>query len=246
MKKKRIKIVLIVVAIFIMIIAAISKCQAVEKIQMPKTEKDVYVYDEDNIIEDATEKQINALLVQLEKKTEVEFAVISVDSLLDLTIEDYAYDLFNELGIGKQEDDNGILLLVSKNDTKVRLEIGKGLEGCLNDAKCGRILDNYFVPYREKNEYSKAVELTVKATMSILAKEYDVVFDEINAEEYRTEEEQSTDISVLIIIILLLILYLALGGYGGYSGGSSGGFSSGGFSGGGFGGGSSGGGGASR
>ncbi len=89
------------------------------------------------------------MLVELEEKTESEFVIVSVESLLDRTIEDYANNLFNTLGIGKKGQDNGALLIFSRSDEKVRLEIGRGLEGCLNDAKCGRILDNYFVPYRE-------------------------------------------------------------------------------------------------
>lgn len=251
MKKNRITGLLTIVVISIIMIgtASVSICQATEKIPIPRTEKNVYVYDEDNIIEDDIEKQVNALLVELEKKTEVEFAVISVDSLLDLSIEDYSHDLFNELGIGKKEKNNGILLLISRNDKRVRLEVGRGLEGCLNAAKCGRILDNYFVPYREKDEYSKAVDSTVKATMSILAQEYDVTFDDVDVEKYEIENEENIDGTILFLVIVLFILYFIFGDsdhHGGHSGGFfSGGFSSG-SSGGGFGGGSTGGVGASR
>ena len=135
-KKRIISYVMLLITFVIML----TGCTTSEKIPIPKVEKDVYIYDEDNIIDDDVEEKLNKMLVELEKKSEVEFVVVSVESLLDRSIEDYANNLFNTLGIGKKEKDNGLLLLFSRSDKKVRLEIGRGLEGCLNDSKCGRIL----------------------------------------------------------------------------------------------------------
>ena len=164
-KKRIISYVMLLITFVIML----TGCTTSEKIPIPKVEKDVYIYDEDNIIDDDVEEKLNKMLVELEKKSEVEFVVVSVESLLDRSIEDYANNLFNTLGIGKKEKDNGLLLLFSRSDKKVRLEIGRGLEGCLNDSKCGRILDDYFVPYRENDEYTKATEMTVKAVLNVVA-----------------------------------------------------------------------------
>mgnify|MGYP002577812380 FL=1 len=130
-KKRIISYVMLLITFVIML----TGCTTSEKIPIPKVEKDVYIYDEDNIIDDDVEEKLNKMLVELEKKSEVEFVVVSVESLLDRSIEDYANNLFNTLGIGKKEKDNGLLLLFSRSDKKVRLEIGRGLEGCLNDSK---------------------------------------------------------------------------------------------------------------
>ena len=229
-----------------------------DEIPIPTVREDIYVYDEDNIIDDDIEKQVNALLIDLEKQTEAEVAVVTVKSLMNKEIEDYANDLANTLGIGKKDKDNGVLLLISKSDERVRLEIGRGLEGCLPDSKCGRILDDYFVPYRENDEYSEGTYQTIKAVVSVIAKEYGVssingVDDELAKEiEEKEAEEAKAFIWVFIIIIIIIAiiafgLTLSGGGSSGYftsSGGSS--FGGGGFSGGGFGGGGFGGGGASR
>lgn len=189
------------------------------------------------------------MLVELEEKTEVEFTAVSVESLLDRSIEDYANNLFNTLGIGKKGKDNGVLLLFSRSDEKVRLEIGRGLEGCLNDSKCGRILDDYFVPYRENDEYTKATEMTVKAVLNVIAEEYEI--DIQGLEKDLSVEDDSDDglplwVWIIFIIIVSAVIVIGLicddgSSSGGFFGGSSGGFSSGG-----FGGGFSGGGGASR
>ena len=224
-----------------------------DKIPIPTVLKDVYVYDEDNIIDDEIESKINTLLIELEEKTTAEVAVVTVKSLLDMEIEDYSYELANTLGIGKKDEDNGVLLLISKSDTRVRLEIGEGLEGCLNDSKCGRILDNYFVPYREKSEYSTGTYETIKAVVSVIAKEYDVTIGEVDgsiAEEIEKQDELTSGDIWFIIIIIILILFVSfiIGVADSGSTYRGGGFSSGGggFSGGRFGGGSFGGGGASR
>ena len=229
-----------------------------DKIPIPKVQKDVYVYDEDNIIDDDVEKQVNSLLISLEKQTKAEVAVVTVKSLLNKEIEDYSHYLANTLGIGKKDEDNGVLLLISRSDKRVRLEIGRGLEGCLPDSKCGRILDDYFVPYRENDKYSEGTYQTIKAVVSVIAKEYGVssidgVDDELakEIEEKEAEEAKVFFWFIIIIIIIAIIGFIAIPLDGGGSSGpftSSGGssFGGGGFRGGGFGGGSFGGGGASR
>ena len=210
--------------------------------------QDVFVYDEANLIDDNVEKDINQLLVALEEKSGAEFAVISIPSLNNLTIEEYSNKLFNKLGIGKAGKDNGVLLLFSKTDNRVRLEIGRGLEGCLNDGKCGRILDEYFVPYREADKYTEATNLTTSAVLTVICEEYNIEIDNLDKLEVSDEDTASIWL-IIILIILLIIISTAVqssggSGYGGYSGSfsSRGSFSSGG----GFGGGFSGGGGASR
>lgn len=231
------------------LMSMLTRCTTSEKIPIPKVEKDVYIYDEDNVVDDDLEEELNKMLVELEKKTEAEFAVVSVKSLLDRSIEDYANNLFNTLGIGKKGKDNGVLLLFSRSDEKVRLEIGRGLEGCINDSKCGRILDDYFVPYRENDEYTKATEMTVKAILNVIAEEYEI--DIQGLEKDLSVEDDSDDglplcVWIIAILIFISIVIGVICDVGSSSGGGFHGGSSGGFSGGGFGGGFSGGGGASR
>ena len=246
-KKRRSRILLgIMVLILGIFTFSITGCGNSKKIPIPTVKDGVYIYDDGNIIDDDVESQINDMLVDLEEKTEVEFAVITVEDLQGLEIEEYANNLFNT---GKKGEDNGILLLISQPDERVRLEIGRGLEGCLNDAKCGRILDDYFVPYRDNDEYTKGTELTVEATLNVLADEYDVQIQGLD-ENIQLEEENEEDYTIIFIIVVIIIFAVCLimekndyhGGGGIFVGGVGGGGSSGGSFGGGF----SGGGGASR
>lgn len=248
MKKKRtISYLTLLVSLTVLLLSLTGCSFATEnEIPIPTVEENVYVYDQDNIIDDGVENNLNKMLTELEEKTEVEFAVVSVESLLNKDIEDYSNNLFNTLGIGKKGKDNGLLLIFSRSDERVRIEVGRGLEGCLNDAKCGRILDDYFVPYREDDEYTKATELTVNALLNELAKEYEI---DINGMETDLPVKDSSDdglpLWVWAIIIILIVIIISSDGDIFLGGGSYGG-SSGGFSGSSFGGGFSGGGGASR
>lgn len=188
------------------------------QILVPEVLKDTYVYDQGNIISDDQEAVINNLLVQLEEKTTVEFAVITIPSLNNLTIEQYAVKLGNELGIGKAGEDNGILLLVSKTDTKVRLEIGRGLQGFLTDSVSGRILDKYFVPSREKDDYNDACFNTVNAVINCIASSEDYEFSgiegldpDIAVEETDGELTAGQVLGIIALIIFLLILEFITG-----------------------------------
>jgi len=252
-------LLLIVLVTFLSTITVSASWFEEKQIPIPTVRNDVYIYDEANIIDDNIEKQANALLIQLEEQTGAEFAVVTLESLSGQEIEDYANNLANTWGIGKADEDNGVLLLISETDEKVRLEIGRGLEGCLNDSKCGRILDDYFIPHKENNEYSEGTYQTIQAVVSVIAKEYETSIGDIDGSlaqqiEQREEEERERNtkktiiIAVIVIIVLILdrifldgaIFEIALAII--FSGGKSGGKSSGG----GFGGGDFNGGGASR
>lgn len=261
MKKKRTISYVLVLIVIVSLMSLLTGCTTSEKIPIPTVEDNVYIYDEDNIIDDNVEKSLNKMLVDLEEKTGAEFAVISIESLLNKSIEEYANNLFNTLGIGKKGKDNGVLLIISRSDTRVRLEIGRGLEGCLNDSKCGRILDDYFVPYRESDEYTKATELTVKAVLYVLSEEYDITITGLDLQSIETEDLDDLTLGEIILFFIILFVlciiiewitgHLFGNGFGDglifaiLSSGGSGSSSSGSF-GGGFGGGFSGGGGASR
>ena len=186
----------------------LGSCTYEQNIPLPSVQKDVFIYDEDNIIDDDTEQSLNKMLISLEEKTEVEFVVLTVEDLQYHNIESYANYVFNMLGIGKKDKDNGILLLISRSDERVRLEIGRGLEGCLTDSKCGRILDEFFVPYRDNDEYTTAINLTVKSVINVLCEEYDVAIDGLDTRAVQLEEAEEISVEMKLLIIIAVIIGL--------------------------------------
>lgn len=96
---------------------------------------DIYqnVSDFAGIIEDSYSEKIDSYIQDIEEKTTVEIAVVTVKSLEGRPIDEVALELFNKFGVGKKDDNNGILLLISAGDSEFRIEIGIGLENILSD-----------------------------------------------------------------------------------------------------------------
>ncbi len=202
----------------------------------------------------------------LEDRTKAQIAVLTVPSLGDEPIEEYALEALRTYKLGDAKLNNGVLLLISLGDNlpgnrQVRIEVGYGLEGALPDGKTGRILDQVTIPYIENEQPGQGIVETYKVLYNEVAKEYGAEL-ELNPQEVTLPDTAgsansagSGGLSPLWIIIIVAfifidivffrgtftILLLSILGRGGRGGGGGGG---GGFRGGG--GGSSGGGGASR
>jgi uncharacterized protein len=223
------------------------------------------VADFAGVIDDTSKQKLTLLSQALWEQANFGLVVMTVKNTENIPIEEYTVKVYEQWGIGKKGSDEGALVLLSSEDRKVKIEIGYGSEGYLNDAKVGRILDEYGVPYFSKSAYSKGLLLISYALSQVVSDEKGIVLKSPQGQALTQDEMASKGISgiqlllVVIAILLLLgtrtgrsILFLLLmssltgggrGRYGGGFGGSS--FGGGGF-GGGFGGGRSGGGGASR
>ncbi|HDJ37965.1 MAG TPA: TPM domain-containing protein, partial [Methanosarcinales archaeon] len=90
-----------------------------------------YVTDDANMLDPAYETKITEIAKTIERETTVEIAVVTVESLEGEPKEMYAVKLFEEAGIGKKDKDNGLLILVAKQEQEYRFEVGYGLEGVI-------------------------------------------------------------------------------------------------------------------
>lgn len=96
---------------------------------------DIYnnINDYAGIIEEEFIEKIDRSIKSIEDITSVEIAIVTVESLEGRPIDEVALELFNKFGVGKKDYNNGILLLVSKDENQFRIEIGIGLEDILSD-----------------------------------------------------------------------------------------------------------------
>lgn len=93
-------------------------------------------------------------LVRYDKETSNQIAIITVHTLDDYEIADYALHVANRWGIGNKDRNNGILVLVSTNDRQVHIAVGRGLEPVITDAICNRIIRNEMLPaFKEDKIY---------------------------------------------------------------------------------------------
>ncbi len=112
------------------------------------------VNDFAELLSPAQRAQLEADLASLERDTSAEMAVVTLSSLNGRTVEDYATGLFNAWGIGKRDRDNGVLVLVSRGDRAMRIEVGYGLEGILPDGLAGTIIRETFRPRFRDDRYA--------------------------------------------------------------------------------------------
>ena len=115
------------------------------------------VNDFAGVLSPLAELQLENRLVQLEKDTTDELAVVTITSLGDESIETYAVGLFEKWGIGKKGKDNGVLFIMALEERKVRIEVGYGLEPVLTDGRAGRILDSEVVPSFREGDYETGI-----------------------------------------------------------------------------------------
>jgi len=213
-----------------------------------------FVTDNANMIDSPYEAQITALAKQIEENTTVEIAVVTVESFEGESREMYAVNLFEQAGIGKTDMDNGLLILVSKQEREYRFEVGYGLEGAITDSMKVNIGDRIITPNFRNEDYGKGIYESIVVIEGLIEGDEEVI------SKYSMEPtEQSNDgASIWLYLFFALISVIfsltsnkgrrgrrGMGGIyvGGFGGGFGGGMSGGGGGFGGFGGGMSGGGG---
>ena len=228
-----------------------------------------YVSDFAGVLSQDTQDSLNALCTQVDRQAHAQIAVVTIKSLDDQPIENFATELEDKWKVGKKGTDRGLLIIFAPNDRKYRFEVGYGLEGILNDGRVGDI-GRAMVPYLQQNNYDAAVTMAVQQVSDIIAADAGVTLSTATPRLQYAPVQQAKPLTlgqllILGIVLLFVIFFLArvggggllgfligmfLGGGGGgnYRGGGGGGFGGGDGGGGGFGGfggGSSGGGGAS-
>jgi uncharacterized protein len=210
------------------------------------------VVDTAGMIDSDSKERLSQMLRAHEELTTEQVVVVTLPDLQGSTIEDFGYQLGRFWGIGQKGKDNGALLIVAKDERKVRIEVGYGLEDRLTDAQSSVIINQVITPAFKQGDFVGGISKGTEAIVQVLGG--DPLAEPVVG---ASGGDDITDwkMSLLFLILFVAFIYInmrwgrALGGLGGgYIGsGGGGGFGSGGSGGGGMrgGGGSFGGGGAS-
>lgn len=146
-----------------------------------------YVSDYAGILSD-WKPQIEELITSIEKETTAEIAVLTIESLEGRNLEEYTLEIAQTWGVGKEDKDNGLLLLISLKDKKYRFETGYGLEGTLPDAKTGRIGRQVLTPYFRQGRYGQGVFEAVKEIKGLLANDPSIISKYTEMPKTKTEQ----------------------------------------------------------
>jgi uncharacterized protein len=250
-----------------LILLLVSFCASaqIDKVIPQKPNPPRLVNDFTGTLTPEQKESLEQKLYRYDDSTSNQVAVVIIPTTGDYSIDEVALKILRDWGVGNKGTNNGIVILIAKNDHKIRIEVGYGLEGAIPDVTAKAIIDNDLTPaFREENYYrglDKATDDIIKAA----AGEYRA------PEGYAKRKGKGIGSGAIIFFIILFIIISSIGrrgggggmmsrrGYGGFGtgwilgsmlgggsrggGGWSGGGGGGGF--GGFGGGGGGGGGAS-
>jgi len=126
------------------------------------------VNDQANLIPQDQRQKIEAQLAQLEKETGDQVVVLTVDSLEGEPIEDYANKVGRTWALGQKGKNNGAILLVSKQDRKMRIEVGYGLEPVLTDIQTSIIQNQIIIPHFKQEDYGGGIAAGVDAILTTI------------------------------------------------------------------------------
>ncbi|MGF1508176.1 MAG: TPM domain-containing protein [Myxococcota bacterium] len=126
---------------------------------------DARVTDLAGLLNPAEQQQLERSLQLYEQKTGHQFALLTIPTLDGYPIENYAIEVVEAWKLGDASRDDGLLFLVARDDKKMRIEVGYGLEGAIPDVLAGRIIRDYAQPYFRRGEFGAGIRETMLQLM---------------------------------------------------------------------------------
>ncbi len=148
--------------------------------------------------------ELSALRMKLRKffdSTSTQIVVLIIPSLNGEPVENVANAIFRFNGIGTKSKNNGVLLLISKGERKIRLEVGYGLEGIMPDAISKQIIKNNIGPELKKDNFYKGIDNGINAIIAVTKGEYSVD---------AKKQTENTDWASIVIAIVLVVMGLGV------------------------------------
>lgn len=212
-----------------------------------------HVNDYANVLSSNEKSTLENFLTEFEKKTSTQVALLTIESLQGENLEDYSIRVVDNWKLGQKDRDNGVLLLVSMQEKKMRIEVGYGVEGALTDAKSSYVINNYIVPDFKQGNFYTGISTGIAAITGIISEEFTITDEQITqSRQKRKKSKGQLPFGFIIFIFMMVFSRLGRGrGRGGRGGlltalffsgllngggsnrGGGGGFGGGGFSGGG-------------
>ena len=198
-KTLRTFILLALVTLMCMSIAIVVSAEA----NIPSATSDFYVNDFAGVFTEDEKAALMTNAVSLANEHNgIQVVVTTVKSLEGDTVENYAYRMYNQYGIGK--DDMGLLILLATEDRQIRVEVGRAMEGYINDSKAGRFMDKYAIPYLKENKFNEGLISLQQAFITEIKS--------CVTSEQTTENTPSIEINIDWGAVLFTILIVAASG----------------------------------
>lgn len=199
-------------------LTALLSCSAlfaqltVDAIPNPKKDGSGWVSNPDHIINESTVSRLNEIISKLDAQKKVQIAVALVDDIGDAVPKEFATALFRKWGVGDRQTNNGLLILLVKNQRRIEFEVGYGLEGVLPDVMTFRIQQQHMVPLLKQGNYDAAIlEGVIAVEKRLLASREELMRSD--AEYISNLRPVYTGLIIAIDIALFIAYYILLSVY---------------------------------
>ncbi|OGX13152.1 MAG: hypothetical protein A2351_02710 [Omnitrophica bacterium RIFOXYB12_FULL_50_7] len=156
---------------FYAVIFSLLGLSRLSALEVPKR-ADGYVTDRAGFLSSSAKAGLETALRAFEEKTSNQVVVATFPSLEGDSLEDFSMRLAEAWKVGQKGRDNGAIFLIFKNDRKMRIEVGYGLEGVLTDALSGQIISGVVAPHFRKGDYSGGILAGTDAIMKATQGEF--------------------------------------------------------------------------
>mgnify|MGYP000020123867 FL=1 len=180
---------------------------AAPKVQVNTTNA---VADHADILSDETEQYVNDVSIKLSDACGAQIGVYTLDELLgSTTMEGFAYDVFNAWGLGSDDLDNGVLLLLAPNEADggdYYIMRGDGLESQLSFSTLGSLLDEYMEPYWVNGDYDTGTQKTVQALANRLCSIYGVTLNSSYTDTSAPDRGGPNVMGFVLLVVAVLLV----------------------------------------
>jgi uncharacterized protein len=161
---------------------------------------------------------ISQKILSFQKEKGSQIAVCVTGTTAPLTIEQYGIELAKKWKIGRAKIDDGVIIIVALNDRKMRIEVGRGLEGAVTDLLAGRIIDRVMAPEFKQGDFYGGINSAVDSLISIIrGEELPALSAAPSGDASRQHDTFTTKMTIgLLILVVGFIIFILLVGLGKY------------------------------
>jgi uncharacterized protein len=159
-----------------------------------------------------TQEQITSLenkLVAYDDSTSNQVAVVIIPTTGDYSVEEVGLEIIRNWGVGGKDHSNGVVLLIAKEDHKLRIEVGYGLEGAIPDITAKIIIDNALTPNFRAENYYRGIDLAIDDIIKAAAGEYKAPAG------YGQKKGKGIGFGTILFLLILFFIIFGSGGRGG-------------------------------
>ena len=168
------------------------------------------VYQYTSLLSESEKSTLEQKLIKYSDTTSTQIVVIIISSTQGENINYLGAQWGQKWGIGQEKEDNGVLILLAKDDRKIAINTGYGVEHLLTDAMSRRIIERDIIPYFKQNDYYGGLNRGVDAIFEVMTGEY-----KGTRQDHTPDEFPAGFIILLFIIFIIIIISISNKNHGG-------------------------------